>query len=192
MGNVLTPLLQDYTLYFDEDVELAGYPSVKLYMSCEEHDDMDVVVQIRKISTRGEPLVHLNYPCPVSPSEVPDVNTAKMLGPQGFLRASHAVTQITPAAGSNEFFYQHDRRASITRGTVVALDITLWPIGMTFTQGEGIMLRIAGHDMCLPETEHIRPVRATDMNKGVHMVYTGGEFSSYLVIPVVPTLGSRR
>ena len=54
---------------------------------------MDIAVQIRKISSSGTPLAHLNYPCPVPISSVPNVNTAKTLGPQGFLRASHAVTR---------------------------------------------------------------------------------------------------
>jgi hypothetical protein len=35
------------------DTEIAGYPKVKLWMSCKEHDEMDVRVQIRKADAQG-------------------------------------------------------------------------------------------------------------------------------------------
>jgi hypothetical protein len=64
-------------------------------MSCSEHDDMEVVVQIRKISSSRQLLEHLTSPVPVAVEDVPNVNEAKVLGPQGFLRASHAVSGST-------------------------------------------------------------------------------------------------
>lgn len=147
---------------------------------------MDVAVQIRKISASGQLLEHLNYPCPVPVEEVPDVNTAKTLGPQGFLRASHAVTKSEELSHGNEFYYNHDRSEPIKPGTIVSLDITLWPIGMVFAKGEGIMLRISGHDMCLPEFELVRVLEADDANVGVHNVHTGKEYPSSLTLPVIP------
>jgi hypothetical protein len=154
-------------------------------MSCAQHDDMDVVVQIRKISASGQLLEHLNYPCPVPVEEVPNVNVAKTLGPQGFLRASHSIS-LAPGGTENEVFYTHDKREPIEPGTVVKLDITLWPMGMVFAAGEGIMLRIAGHDMCHPETELVRVKEAVDENVGDHVIHTGAQYDSYLIIPVIP------
>ena len=52
-------------------------------MSCKEKDDMDVVVQIRKVDKSGKPLVGINFPCPVPESEVPDLSVSKLDGPQG-------------------------------------------------------------------------------------------------------------
>ncbi|PVH69619.1 X-Pro dipeptidyl-peptidase C-terminal non-catalytic domain-containing protein [Cadophora sp. DSE1049] len=176
----------DFTLYFDKQTELVGYSSVHLWVSCAEHNDLDVVVQIRKISASGTLLEHLNYPCPVPVDEVPNLNTAKTLGPQGFLRASHAISRVDAKTNQNEFFYQHDRREYVSPGTVVPLDITLWPIGMVFTKGEGLMLRISGHDMSHPEVELVRPIEATDANVGTHIVHTGGQYDSYLILPVIP------
>jgi hypothetical protein len=48
------------------------------------------------------------------------------------------------------------------------------------------MLRIAGHDMCLPETEELRLKEPDDGNPlgGVHVVHTGGRYDSQLRIPV--------
>ncbi len=172
-------------LHFDKATELAGYPSVQLRLSCPEHDDIDVAVQIRKISATGQLLEHLNYPCPVPVSEVPSLNVAKTLGPQGFLRASHAITKDVDLSRGNEFYYKHDRRVPIKPGSIVSLDITLWLIGMVFAKGEGIMLRISGHDMCLPEFEGVRLTEAVDSNVGIHNVYTGKEYPSSLTLPVI-------
>lgn len=71
-----------------------------------------MTVQIRKIDATGKPLEHLNYPCPVPVDQVPDVNVAKTLGSQGFLRASHAISrdESRTRSGGQEVFYTHDRR----------------------------------------------------------------------------------
>ena len=117
--------------------------------------------------------------------EVPDVNVAKHLGQQGMLRASHHVS-LRPRLDDDEFpVYDHDRRESIPAGTVVPLLIPIWPVGMVFEAGEGLALRIAGHDMALPEVEMMRLKEPIDENRGKHTIYTGGEYASYLIIPFI-------
>lgn len=178
---------------FDTPTELAGYPKAVLYMSCPDHDDFDVVVQIRKIDHKRRQLSHLNYPCPVPIDQVPDVNVVKTLGPQGFLRASHHVSldgdggpvPSSDLSSNTDPLYSHRIRKPITPGTVVRLEIPIWPIGMTFEAGEGIALNISGHDMCLPETETCRITEPEDENIGQHRVYTGGKYDSHLIIPVI-------
>jgi uncharacterized protein len=155
-------------------------------MSTQDSDDMDVTVQIRKINSKGEPLKHLNYSCPVPEAEVPDVNIAKTLGPQGFLRASHRISLDRENSASEvDLFYTHREREPIPPGTKVRLEIPLWPIGMVFAAGEGIILRVSGHDMCLPEAEVMRVLVPEDENVGNHIIHTGGNFDSSLTIPVI-------
>ncbi len=158
---------------------------VRLWMSCKEKDDMDVAVQIRKIDRNGNLFEHLNYPCPVPVDEVPNVNTVKTLGPQGFLRASHSISKDESKSKDSEVFYRHDRRNAIQAGVIVPLDITFWPIGMTFAEGEGIMLRVSGHDMAFPEVELIRLKEPDDENEGFHVIHSGEQYDSYLEIPVI-------
>jgi predicted acyl esterase len=168
---------------FDTHTELAGYPWVKIWISCTEHDDMDVNVQIRKIGRNGAPLVSLNYPVPVAESEVDNTNVAKFLGCDGMLRASHYVSK---SSLPGEFpLYTHEKSQKITTGSVVELDILFWPIGMVFEAGEGVMLRIAGHELRLPELGALRTSQPIDENIGKHWIHTGGNFASYLVVPVV-------
>ncbi|KAI1842428.1 hypothetical protein JX266_011323 [Neoarthrinium moseri] len=172
----------DFSVRFDTYTELAGYPVAKLWMSCDEHDDMDVNVQIRKIAADGTALKSLNFQCPVPEPEVPDTNVVKFLGPDGMLRASHRVSK-TVVDGILD--YTHDKAEKVAPGQVVELEIPIWPIGMVFEAGEGILLRVAGHDLRLPEVEFLKSDVPLDENKGRHKIHTGGKWDSSLVVPVI-------
>jgi hypothetical protein len=153
-------------------------------MSCPSHNDFDIVVQIRKISASGEQLESLNWsPMPEPQPQVPNVNVAKYLGPQGMLRASHHVS-LRPRANEDELpSYDHRTRKAITPNEVVELLVPIWPIGMVFEEGEGLLLKVSGHDMSYPEIEAMTPTEPHDANKGQHIVHTGGKYKSYLVLP---------
>ncbi|KAB8220024.1 Alpha/Beta hydrolase protein [Aspergillus novoparasiticus] len=176
----------DFTLIFDKYTELCGRPFVKLYMSSNVKDDFDVVVQIRKVSASGELLESLNWsPMPAPGPKVPNVNVAKHLGQQGMLRASHHVSLQPRASEDDVPVYDHRSREAIAPRDIVPLLIPIWPLGVVFEAGEGLMLRVSGHDMSLPETESLRLTAPVDENEGQHTVYTGGEYESYLAIPVI-------
>lgn len=148
---------------------------------------MDVTVHIRKINTSGNALESLNYPCPVPAHEVANTNVAKVIGPEGFLRASHAISRDNSrsSADGQQVFYAHDRREAVPPGTKVRLEISLWPIGMVFEKGEGIMLRVSGGEMIYPEFVHLAPTEPEDENAGSHVVHTGGQYDSCLILPVI-------
>lgn len=174
---------------FNEYTEVCGYAKVRLWMSCKEHDNMDVVVQLRKIDRDGKLLAALNFPAPVPESEAPEGETAKTYGPQGFLRASHAHTrdEARSSADGQEIYYKHDSEKSISLGTIVPLDITLWPMGMVFAAGEGIMLRVAGHFLSEPSSAAMKPQASEDENVGQHNIHTGGKYDSSLILPMIGT-----
>jgi predicted acyl esterase len=160
-------------------------------MSCKQRDDMDVVVQLRKIDESGNMLEGVNFPCPVPASAIPDAETSKLYGPQGFLRASSSVSrdQARSSSDGQEVFYRHDREEKITPGAIVPLDITLWPTGMVFAAGEGLLLRVGGHFLSAPSAAAMKPVESEDENVGQHYIHTGGEHDSCLILPVIA--GSR-
>ena len=76
------------------DTEIAGYPVLKVWMECKEHNDMDIIVQLRKQDKHGkrktvffsianhQVLHHLNYPSldGVEHGYDQDVNIFKFLG----------------------------------------------------------------------------------------------------------------
>lgn len=178
---------QDFKLQFDSHTEVAGYAKVKLWMSCREKDDMDVVMNIRKIDKHGSLLEHLNYPCPVPTVEVANTNVSKTLGPEGYLRASHSISRDPTRSSDDgqEVFYSHDRREPVQPGKIVPLEITLWPTGMVFEEGEGLLLRVAGHEMNFPEFEGLRITEPQDENIGFHTIHTGGSYDSHLILPFI-------
>ena len=120
-------------------------------------------------------------------SEAPEGETAKTYGPQGFLRASSSASrdEARSSPDGQEVFYKYDREEKIAPGTVVPLDITLWPMGMIFAAGEGIMVRVAGRFLSEPSVEAMRPPVTDDENVGQHHIFTGGQYDSSLVLPVV-------
>lgn len=117
--------------------------------------------------------------------EVPNVNITKHLGQQEMLRASNHVSLRLGQDAHDDFpVYEHNRREPIPVGTVVPLYIPIWPVGMVFEAGEGLMLRVSGHDMALPEVELLRLKEPVDENRGKHTIYTG-DYASYLVLPFI-------
>lgn len=156
-------------------------------MSCKEHDDMDVVVQLRKMDKAGNLLKSMKFPSPTPESEAPDAETVKLYGPQGFLRASHLPSRDEELSSSDgqEVIYRHDRETKITPGEVVPLEITLWPMGMVFAAGEGLALSVAGHYLSAPLNAEMKPKEPDDENVGEHHIHTGGRYDSCLILPIV-------
>jgi hypothetical protein len=155
-------------------------------MSCNDHDDMDVFVQVRKADREGRTLQNLNIPLndlDMEESDVDAVNPLKYLGPTGVLRASHR--DIDPEL-SNTNWPEHDytRKSPITRGQVVRMEIGLWQTGIAFDAGEMIVLKVSGHNMTLAEFPPLRGALPNE-NVGSHYVHFGGSYQSHLLVPLV-------
>ena len=148
---------------------------------------MDVVVQIRKLGKSGDKLKGMNFPFPVPESDAPEGETIKHYGLQGFLRASTAISRDESRSSSDgqQVFYRFDRSEKIEPGTIVPLDVTLWPTGMVFAEGEGIVLIVAGHFLSEPATAAMKAKELDDENTGDHYIHTGGSFDSSLTLPIV-------
>lgn len=77
----------EFILTFDKPTTLAGHSKAELWMSCEDTDDMDVYVSIRKLSRSGELLEHVNVPWEFLPEgvntqyDVPMAQTIKVSNP---------------------------------------------------------------------------------------------------------------
>ncbi|KAL2136664.1 hypothetical protein VTI74DRAFT_2396 [Chaetomium olivicolor] len=180
--NDLGELLFKYT--FPRRTVVAGPSKLVVHMSAEKQDDLDVYTQLRKADASGKILQYLNVPLEElgvsSESEVPTANTLWYLGPTGQLRAS----MRTVALELSTPYWQtlsHDRSQvrPVPCGEVVRLEVCIWPTGIVFEAGESPVLKLAGHDMCLADFEHMqgsfRPA-----NEGKHFVHFGGGRDNYL------------
>ncbi|KAH8693345.1 Alpha/Beta hydrolase protein [Phaeosphaeriaceae sp. PMI808] len=181
-----------FTFTFPARTRHIGPSKAVLYMSCPDHDDLDVFVMIRKADARGNVLRNVNIPIAdlnavdksvVEEKDVDLVNTHQYIGPMGVLRASHRKLYERL---STESWAVHDHTSEdkISPGTVVKLEIGVWPAGIQFEAGEKLVVKISGHDMRLSEFGLLRGELVTG-NKGRHVLHVGGEYGSYIEVPVI-------
>ncbi|OQD89046.1 hypothetical protein PENANT_c003G07138 [Penicillium antarcticum] len=177
-----------FTYTFTERTQLVGIPKAVLYMHCDDLDDMDVFLNLSKLSTSGEQLLNLNIPwdnLPVSKiSDIPEDKRTEVIlyqGPTGILRASNRAIDAARSMHANWPFYSHEKEEKVQPGSVVRLEIGIWGMGVEYEAGESLQLRISGFYQGISNfgtNEHIR-------NRGRHWVHMGGEYDSYLVLPFV-------
>ncbi|KAK2027851.1 alpha/beta-hydrolase [Colletotrichum zoysiae] len=171
---------------FEETAYLVGNAQATLYLSCLDHDDMDVCVQLRKTDRNGRILQQINIPAKdsgIEEANVERINSLVYLGPSGYLRASH---RAIDSAASIPDFPEHDytKQHKVNPGTIVKLEIGLWQTGIAFEAGEGLVLKVSGHSMTLAEFPVLRGKESLE-NVGTHHVHLGGSTSSYITIPLV-------
>jgi len=181
-----------YDYIFPERTTLAGFSKLRIFVSCLDHDDMDIYVMIRKLSSTGELMEQSNVPLHELPpdvktvKDVKNVSPCKYLGPTGMLRASHR--EFDPEKSTEYWpFHTHRRAEMVKPGDVVELNIGIWPMGVVFEKGEGLRVVVSGRDMRLPEWDnphvaYMEPV----FNKGSHRIHLGSKYAeSYVLLPKV-------
>lgn len=157
----------DYT--FAEDTELTGYIKLHLWVEASCHDDMDMFFNIQKLSTKGDfiPVTIFNEPHP---------------GAWGKLRVSRRKldeklsTDYMPVLS-------YETTEKLTPGEIVPIDVEIWPTSRFFHKGQKLRIQISGRYI---RENWFEPLIWDTDNKGRHIVHTGGQYDSYLQIPVIP------
>jgi predicted acyl esterase len=173
-----------FSVTFDTETELVGYPKVALWVEADGHDDLDLFVLLQKLNAQGEVLEQFNVP---NNGPVMDgitkagASILKYKGSNGRLRASlrHLDEAVaTDAVPSHSF----DRVEKLEAGVAVPLEIELFPVGLAFHAGETLRLSISGFN----RLGGVMPQRATVVpdNHGRHIIHTGGAQASYLQVPL--------
>ncbi|KAH7072038.1 Alpha/Beta hydrolase protein [Paraphoma chrysanthemicola] len=183
-----------FSIKFDKPTWLVGYSKAVLYLSADVADDLDVFVQLRKFDKNGNKTIQLNVPAdkllpPVKDaSEVADSCFLKYFGPNGCLRASHAVTKVESTTNDSWPVYKNDRQEKVKPGTIVRLEVPIWPGGMAFDAGDSLAAKISGHYMSPMEIDVLNGKTRTD-NKGRHTLHFGGKYESYIEVPLTAPFG---
>ncbi|KAF2654184.1 alpha/beta-hydrolase [Lophiostoma macrostomum CBS 122681] len=182
---------------FGQYTELVGFSKAVLFMSCDDLDDMDVYVMIRKLDRDGNPLVGLNILMAhqkrgTLESDIRDENLYKYLGPHGCLRASKR--RVAPEPGltedlsksvtPTELWYPHDKSEKVKPGDIVRMEVAIWPGGMVFEEGESLRFEVKGHNPVLPEFPALHRT-LTNLNQGRHVLHTGAAHQSHVVLPLI-------
>jgi len=164
---------------FDQATELTGHASLRLWVEAEGSDDMDLFVALQKLDAEGNEVGFTFYAFYES-------------GPiaLGWLRASHRA--LDAAASTPERpVHLHTHEEPLTPGVPVPVDIEIWPFSVRFAPGETLRLVIAGKDIYEPE-EGVQlpfPLHRQTRNAGTHVLHTGAERDSFLLLPFVALAG---
>ena len=80
-------------------------------------------------------------------------------------------------------YHKHTRRLFLKPGEIVKVDVEIWPTSMVFKKGHRIRLDVQPRDGVGSQSYmHYH----ADYNTGTNTIYAGGEYESYLLLPVIP------
>ena len=163
-----------FTYAFNAETELTGSMRLRLWVSTDEGDDMDVFVQLDKLDSSGARLPFVAF-------------SMFDKGPMGlgWLRVSHRELDHSLTL-PNRPYLTHKRRLLLRPGEVVPVDIEIVATSTRFYPGESLKMTIQGTDIFRDDAAQTMLHEAT-VNRGSHCIHTGAAFDSYLVMPVVDT-----
>lgn len=160
----------------DEDMELTGNMKLKLWVSTDDADDMDLFVGIKKFDRRGNEVFLPDF------NHLEDGQVAS-----GWLRVSHR--ELDPVKSTPyQPVLKHKRLLKLNKGEIVPVEIEILPSSIFLKRGESLVLVIKGSDIIIDDNPTgSRGYGHTDtVNKGTHSVYAGGKYDSFLLVPVIP------
>jgi hypothetical protein len=159
----------------DERLELTGYMKLKLWVSSESADDMDLFVAVRKVDGSGN-TVHF-------PFDTIHNNGEAALG---CIRVSHRHQDLALSTD-----YQprltHDRELRLQSGEIVAVNIEIYPSSTLFESGSTLQIIVKGSDIVQNSHEQFGVIGHTALrNYGKHTIHVGPSHDSHLLIPLIP------
>lgn len=165
-----------FKITFKEDTELTGNMKLKLWVSTDDADDMDLFVGIKKYDKRDNEVY------------LPDFNHIENgQVATGWLRVSHRELDLEKSTPYQPVL-KHKRLLKLNKGEIVPVEIEILPSGTVFKAGESLVLVIKGSEIIVEENPAgvLRGYGHTEtVNKGTHSVYVGGEYDSHLLVPVI-------
>lgn len=168
------PTRAQFDITFEGTTELVGHMRLKIFMSTDAGDDMDVFVAVQKLDRDGAVVPFAYY------AQFEDGPVAL-----GWLRASH---RELDEARSTPYLpvLTHRREDKIEPGTIVPLDIEIWPSGTRFEKGESLRLVVQGSDIYDYPKPSVYARHENLVNRGRHTIHTGPKHAGYLLVPRVP------
>jgi hypothetical protein len=164
-----------FSLILDEDTEVTGFASLRLWVEADGSDDMDLFVAIRHLNADGQ-VVH--YP----------LDTIHRNGEAalGWLRISHRHLDADKSKPYRPVL-THDREERIAPGQIVPVDIEFRPSSTLFRAGDTLQVVVQGGDFAVNNRELPGVIGHTALrNTGRHVLHVGGEHASRLLLPVIP------
>lgn len=195
-----------YRYRMERPTEITGYMKLHLWVSAPDHDDMDLAVRVEKLSRDGQPLPDrtgnliaatglmrvsmrqldearsteaepyytFTTEQKLKPGEIVPVEIE--IWPMGLYFDEGEILQLTVGA-------YRPANAAIPFGSA---SISVPRDGFTYMPGQPVeMMTVGGNaTQCADPAEVV--VSPATHNAGRHRIYTGGEYDSYLYVPVMP------
>jgi predicted acyl esterase len=161
-----------FDIKFEEETEITGYISLRLFVECRGHYNMDLLPWIKKLGQKGEyiPVYCMGLP---------------FRGAWAYARCTHR--ELDPEWSSDfQPVQAHHREERMEPGRIYPVDIEFYPHARIWHKGESLRLEIAGRFIVTEWSEDPHMVIQTDNGEGIHVIHTGGEYGSYLQIPFIP------
>jgi len=149
-----------------EETELIGHMKLRLWVEAQGNDDLDLFVAVKKMSSEGVwiPVYVQGHPHPGAP---------------GRLRVS--LRELDEEKTTDYRPYQTlNNPQKLDDGEIVPVDIDVWPSSRIWHAGEVIRVEVMGY---YERFEWYEPFNFSTINKGEHIIHTGGKYDSYLQIP---------
>lgn len=159
----------NFDITFNEDVEITGYSFLRLFVEADGHDDMDLFITLKKLDEDGNwlPTYILNEPHP---------------GPWGKMRVSHR--ELDPKLSTKfQPVQAHKSEQKLSPGEIVQCDIEIVPTSRIWHKGQTFRVEIAGRYI---REGWFEPLSWETDNKGKHIIHTGGQYESFIQLPIVP------
>ncbi len=151
------------------DLEVTGPLAASFWVSSAS-EDMDLFLTLRNFDADGNEIMETGQqgsPVPVA---------------KGWLRVSHR--ELDPDLTlPYRPYHKHQRRLYLRPGEIVKVDVEIWPTSMVFRQGHRIRLDVQPRDGI--GSQGYMHYHA-DYNTGTNTVHAGGQYESYLLLPVIP------
>ncbi|MGI6230524.1 MAG: CocE/NonD family hydrolase [Tractidigestivibacter sp.] len=161
-----------FDITFDEDTEITGYISAHLNIECRGYDNMDLFLWVKKLGQNGEYV-------PISCIDTP------YRGAWGYLRGRRRA--LDPELSTDfQPVLAHQKDEPMEQGKIYPVDIEFYPHSRIWHKGETLRLEIEGRFIKTDwfEDDHNNPEE--DNGDGMHVIHTGGEYQSWLQVPVIP------
>ena len=169
---------------FDAKTVMVGYPKAHLWVEVDGADDMDLFVLVQKLDAHGTPLAQFTVPnhnARIHDATEYGGSILRYRGSDGRLRVSlryldnDLSTEDVPA-------HTFNRTEKLAKGEIVDVQIDLLPVGLVFHSGEQLRFIVSGRSLLGTMMPGVPEY--TSPNTGTHIVHTGGDYGSYLQLPI--------
>ena len=155
---------------FDEAVDLIGHMKLKLWVSAEDANDLDLHVAVKKFDTHGNEVYFPDFQ-----------HIENGLAASGWLRVSHRELDEEKSTPWQPWL-KHERLLKLAPDDIVPCEVEILASATGFRAGDKLQLIVQGYDII---SVFNRFKHEDTVNSGHHVIYTGGDYDSHLLVPAV-------